>query len=46
MNRATDVFLGAVAVLVFIVAASTLIGWDEYTQARDDHRNMMEKNND
>lgn len=43
MTRATDVFLGAVAVLVFIVAASTLIGWDQFETDRDDHRNMMEK---
>ena len=42
MNRATDFFLAAVALIVFTVGAFTLIGWDSYTEDRDNHRNMQE----
>lgn len=43
MNRATDFFLAAVALIVFTVGALTLIGFDQYETDRDDHRNMQEK---
>lgn len=42
MNRATDFFLAAVALIVFTVGAFTLIGWDAYETDRDNHRNMQE----
>lgn len=43
MNRATDFFLAAVALIVFTFGALTLIGFDQYETDRDDHRNMQEK---
>lgn len=41
MNRATDFFLAAAALIVFTVGAFALIGWDQYETDRDDHRNMQ-----
>lgn len=42
MNRTTDFFLAAVALIVFTVGALALIGYDQYEADRDDHRNMQE----
>lgn len=43
MNRATDFFLAAVALIVFTVGAFTLIGWDAYETDNHNHRNIQEK---
>lgn len=40
----TRTFLYAAAALViFTIGALTLIGWDSYTEDRDNHRNIQEK---
>ena len=44
MNRQhVDLFLSITLAAVVLAGAIALIGWDEYEQARDDHRTTQTK---